>query len=57
MEPSLGYREVIPDQTMTEKWTEFSINTGNLNSVAGGLPDYNQCTERSGNSWTDRIVR
>lgn len=25
---SLGYREVIPDQTVQESWKEISLNTG-----------------------------
>lgn len=25
---SLGYREVIPDQTQPEKWKEITLNTG-----------------------------
>lgn len=29
MEYNLGYREIIPDQTAVEKWTEFTLNTGN----------------------------
>ena len=24
----LGFREVIPDQTLPEKWKEFTLNTG-----------------------------
>lgn len=28
-----GFREVIPDQTLPEKWKEVTINTGNLSSI------------------------
>lgn len=24
----LGYREVVPDQTVPEKWNEVTLNTG-----------------------------
>lgn len=24
----LGYREVVPDQTLPEKWKEITLNTG-----------------------------
>lgn len=24
----LGYREVVPDQTVPEKWNEIKLNTG-----------------------------
>lgn len=28
IEFSLGYREVVPDQTLPEKWKEITLNTG-----------------------------
>lgn len=28
MDFTLSYREVIPDQTLPEKWKEFTLNTG-----------------------------
>lgn len=31
MEFPLGYREVIPDQTVPEKWKEITLNTGLFN--------------------------
>lgn len=31
MQHLLGYREVIPDQTIPEKWQEIKLNTGNIN--------------------------
>ena len=31
MEFPLGYREVVPDQTLPEKWKEITLNTGLYN--------------------------
>ena len=31
MEYPLGYREVIPDQTLPDKWHEIILNTGKVN--------------------------
>lgn len=29
----LGFREVIPDQTLPETWKEISLNTGNIEVI------------------------
>ncbi|KAG7213986.1 hypothetical protein KM043_001360 [Ampulex compressa] len=50
---SLGYREVVPDQTLPEKWKEITLNTGGSQSTlqdikvperAGGY-SYKDCTK------------
>ncbi|XP_043288252.1 nuclear pore complex protein Nup160 homolog isoform X2 [Venturia canescens] len=33
LEFSLGYREVVPDQTLPEKWKEITLNTGGSQST------------------------
>lgn len=33
MEYPLGYREVIPDQTLPEKWKEVVFNTGEWRDI------------------------
>ncbi|CAK9826764.1 Nuclear pore complex protein Nup160 homolog [Anthophora retusa] len=49
----LGYREVVPDQTVPEKWNEITLNTGGSQSTlqdikvperAGGY-SYNDCSK------------
>ncbi|XP_034185245.1 nuclear pore complex protein Nup160 [Osmia lignaria lignaria] len=49
----LGYREVVPDQTVPEKWNEVTLNTGGSQSTlqdikvperAGGY-SYNDCSK------------
>ncbi|EEB10017.1 conserved hypothetical protein [Pediculus humanus corporis] len=44
MEYNLGYREIIPDQTAVEKWTEFTLNTGGTQSTLQDI----KVSERSG---------
>ncbi|KAJ9580150.1 hypothetical protein L9F63_004167, partial [Diploptera punctata] len=40
----LGFREVIPDQTLPEKWKEFTLNTGGTQSTLQDI----QVPERAG---------
>lgn len=30
---ALGYREVIPDQTVSDPWREITLNTGNITEI------------------------
>lgn len=38
MEYPLGYREVIPDQTLPEKWKEIILNTGKKRNLSDRRP-------------------